>query len=599
MNGTRRQPIVRMKDIHVSYGAVHALRGVDFDLYPGEIHALAGEHRAGKSSLVRLLSGAVRKNHGVIWIKGKKYESLTPAAAINRGIGIVYQNSNIIETLNSVENIFTGNPLRSPIFFLNKKEMTRKTQEIFRNLKLDIDITAPLSLLTEGQKHMVEVAKILIADPDIIILDEISSKLTPTEMKTVYRIMQEHKADSKSVIYISHDIDEILRLADRVTILKNGYRRGTEYIQDLDKYRLFQLTYSFVLDKEEAKKENIQYHLFKRYIENIVHHIPIGAVLLNQDGRPDVYNLPAMKMLCLEDGSVPSTSEDLVHCFVKPVQKEMLQYITSKQEHTWEEVHTLNERTLRIDAFPFHDDEYVFRGTVLFLQDVSLDRYMSDYILESEKMASIAEVAVGVAHEINNPLYIVQNYLELIKKGESRGEEDFEKIEKELGRIVEIIGSLLSFSRSKKIPGRTVNLSSLLKEVILLLSHVIGEKSINLIQDLSPDSLEIPGDENKLKQLFLNLLMNSMEAVLDGGKIAVLMNKNTDYAEISVTDNGYGIPQEVQDRIFNPFFSTKINKKNTGLGLSICRQIVKEHDGILSFKSSPGRETRFTVRLPL
>ena len=77
------------------------------------------------------------------------------------------------------------------------------------------------------------------------------------------------------------------------------------------------------------------------------------------------------------------------------------------------------------------------------------------------------------------------------------------------------------------------------------------------------------------------------------------MNKNTDYAEISVTDNGYGIPQEVQDRIFNPFFSTKINKKNTGLGLSICRQIVKEHDGILSFKSSPGRETRFTVRLPL
>ena len=108
---------------------------------------------------------------------------------------------------------------------------------------------------------------------------------------------------------------------------------------------------------------------------------------------------------------------------------------------------------------------------------------MSEYIIESEKMASIAEVAVGVAHEINNPLYIIQNYLELIKTGESKGKDDFEKIEKELGRIVEIIGSLLSFSRFKTIPGRTVNISSLLEEVTLLVSHAIGEKSIHLLKN--------------------------------------------------------------------------------------------------------------------
>ena len=92
--------------------------------------------------------------------------------------------------------------------------------------------------------------------------------------------------------------------------------------------------------------------------------------------------------------------------------------------------------------------------------------------------------------------------------------------------------------------------------------------------------------------------MNSIEAVLDGGTIEVALNNGDEYFDITIADNGYGIPQDVQDRIFNPFFSTKINKKNTGLGLSICRQIVKEHNGALSFESSPGHETRFTVRLP-
>ncbi len=598
MNETPKQPIIRMRDIHVSYGPVKALCGVDFDLYPGEIHALVGEHRAGKSSLVKLLSGAVRKNQGKIAIKGRQYDYLRPGTAIEKGIGIVYQSSNIIETLSAMENIFTGRPLRNPSLFLNKKAMERKTRELLKRLQLDIDVHTPLSLLTEGQKHMVEVAKILISDPEIIILDEISSKLTPTEMKTIYRIIQNHKDEGKSVIYISHDMDEILRLADRVTILKNGYRRGTEYIHDLDKYRLFQLTYSFVLDREEVKKENIQYHLFKRYVENIVHHIPIGAVLLNQEGCPQVYNLAAMKILCFHDGSTPSRIEDLVHCFDGTVQKELERHITSRQEYTWEEVKTGDGNSVRIDVFPFHDDDYVFRGTVLFLQDVSLDQYMSEYIIESEKMASIAEVAVGVAHEINNPLYIIQNYLELIKTGESTGKDDFEKIEKELGRIVEIIGSLLSFSRSKTIPGRTVNISSLLEEVTLLVSHAIGEKSIHLLKEWGQDSLEVSGDENRLKQLFLNLLMNSIEAVLDGGTIEVVLNNGDEYFDITIADNGYGIPQDVQDRIFNPFFSTKINKKNTGLGLSICRQIVKEHNGALSFESSPGQKTRFTVRLP-
>jgi signal transduction histidine kinase len=166
---------------------------------------------------------------------------------------------------------------------------------------------------------------------------------------------------------------------------------------------------------------------------------------------------------------------------------------------------------------------------------------------------------------------------------------------------VDITGSLLSFSKVKELPGSRTNLVEVIEEAILLLQYNLSKKNIRLHKEVYVQRVEIVGEENRLKQLFLNLLLNSIDAVLDGGivRVGLVVYAEDRFVEVTVADNGYGIPADIQDKIFNPFFSTKMNKKNAGLGLSICQRIAEAHEGIITFASTPGAFTEFKVKLPL
>jgi len=596
--------LLQMRNISVQYGNLWALRNVDFDLYRGEIHALVGEHRAGKSSLVKLLSGAVKKKEGEILFQDRNLGDITPKQAIRRGIGIVYQNLSVIPALNAVENIFTGRMIRSWYGTLNHSRMIEQTVRLFEKIEVDINVIRPLYKLPVGHQHMVEFARVLMMDPELVILDELSNKLTPEEMKKVYRIVFEQKNNGKSVVYITHNMDEIIRLADRVTILKDGLRRGTEQVKELDKYRLFQLTYSFTVGQEKLEYSEKKLFLITRYINSIVQNLPIGAVVLDPKNRVHLINSKAREILDYQDDDVILKPVDsLLTGIENQDRKHITEIIEKREKHTFGELETANGLSVRCIIFPFKDERNVALGTVLLLQDVSLDRDMESYLIQSEKMASVAAVSVGVAHEINNPLFIIQNYVELLK---NKGLEDdiqikLTKIEKELGRIMEIVSSLLSFSRVKHTPPKIVRLAALIDEVVLLLNHNLLQKNIDVQKTYTDTEIEIEGDENRLKQLVLNLMMNSIEAVLDGGIIrcSLAENRQAGYVEIGIRDNGYGIPADIRDHIFQPFYSSKINKKNTGLGLSICQQIAEEHGGFIDFASQPGKFTEFKVRLQL
>jgi signal transduction histidine kinase/ABC-type branched-subunit amino acid transport system ATPase component len=596
--------LLQMRNIHVTYEKVQALNGIDFDLYPGEIHALIGEHRAGKSSLVKILSGAVRKREGDIFFNGKRINFFTPRSATMHGIGMVYQNLNIIPNLNAVKNIFAGQMIINRWGFLDYDQMLRRTIELFRQLEFNIDPSLPLYRLTLWQQYMVEFARILVMNPSLIILDEVSNKLTPEEMKTLYRVMYEKRNEGKSIIYITHNIDEILQLADRVTILKNGYRRGTENVKDLDQFRLFQLTYSFAINKQEPGKEEKRFWIIKRYVENIIQHLPVGVIVFDAKDKVQIVNYAALELLKTDHESIlKKAASELLAGIKIDIGAEIAEKIQDRAEASWDEVKMPEEALTKISVIPFKDRDYRFLGTTMIIQDVSIDHYLQSYFVRSEKMASVAELAVGVAHEINNPLYIVKNYFELIRDDtlDRSARRRIDEIEKEVDRIVEIVSSLLSFSRIRDFPAKRVNLVYVLEEVLLLLHHTLSKKNIILKKNLPAQQVEIFGDENKLKQLFINLINNSIEAVLDEGVIGVdlLRNNGEKKTEVVVSDNGYGIPRDIQDSIFKPFYSTKINKRNTGLGLSICQHIVREHGGEISFSSLPGEKTSFRVQFSL
>ena len=332
--------LVSMRDIHVSYDAVQALRGVDFDLAKGEIHGLLGEHRAGKSTLVKLLSGAVAKERGTIWFDGQEVQSFTPKTAMQNRISIVYQNMNVIPSISAIENIFTGQRLTSRLGFLDRKGMEQAAVRLFQTLEVDIDPHARLEDLTEAEQLMVEIAKALSIDPQLLIFDEISSKLTPREMETIYRLLFDFRERGRSVVYISHNMDEIFEYADRVTILKNGMRQGTEEIQDIDKLKLIKMTYSFVLSREELEQDNRELYLLKKYNESIIRNLPVGVIILDQRKRISIVNFAAIRILALRDEVLMEqpVATLLARCAMEKT-PEIEEMISGREEHTWEELH--------------------------------------------------------------------------------------------------------------------------------------------------------------------------------------------------------------------------------------------------------------------
>ncbi len=270
-------------------------------------------------------------------------------------------------------------------------------------------------------------------------------------------------------------------------------------------------------------------------------------------------------------------------------------------ECKWEELHYADELLISLKAFPFRDEDYKSLGTILVIEDISKDRYIQDYLLRAEKISSVAELATGVAHEISNPLSVILNYVEILKRGH-RNDRDLDRltvIEKELNRIGDTIGSLLSFSRIRKIPKTSLDIVDLVREVVLLVDHKLKEKTVTLRWDNDCRQIAIYGDENSLKQVFVNLIINSVEAVEEHGCIEIHIQRiePEGYVEIAIVDDGCGIPPEIVDRIFDPFFTTKTGKKNTGLGLSICQHIIEYHDGLIICAS--GEKTAMKVRLPI
>ncbi len=205
--------LLELRNIHVAYGTVTALDGVDFDLYAGEIHSLVGEHRAGKSTLVKVLSGAATVSDGSIFFEGRRVDTFTPRSSLEQGIGIVYQDLSIIPHLNAVENIFTGRMIRRGLRRLDHRAMESQASQILLSLECRFDLRVPLSKLKPAHQHMVELARALARSPKVLILDELSNKLTPVEMKVVYRTVLDLREAGCGIIYISHDMDEILRLS--------------------------------------------------------------------------------------------------------------------------------------------------------------------------------------------------------------------------------------------------------------------------------------------------------------------------------------------------------------------------------------------------
>jgi ABC-type sugar transport system ATPase subunit len=233
--------VLQLIGISKYFPGVKALQGIDFDLQEGEVHALCGENGAGKTTLMNILTGNLQPEKGEILLKGKKVHILGPGHAAALGIAIVYQQLSLVDTLSVADNIFANTQPLNSWGLINHKELYKKTGQLLEGLRIkNIYPTSLVSNLSPGQKQMVEIAKALSKNPDILILDEPTASISEPEAMVLFDIIRKLRSDGKSIIYISHRMKEIFRIADRVSVLKDGRHQGTNHIHTISPQQLIQ-----------------------------------------------------------------------------------------------------------------------------------------------------------------------------------------------------------------------------------------------------------------------------------------------------------------------------------------------------------------------
>ncbi|WP_295155973.1 sugar ABC transporter ATP-binding protein [uncultured Brachyspira sp.] len=233
--------ILKMTGIEKRFKGVYALKNFNFYLKKGEILALIGENGAGKSTLMKILSGIYKKDAGTIEYFGKPLEVSSPKEAEENGISIVHQELNLMNHLTAAQNIFIGHEPLNKLGFIDDKLMIKRADKIFKGMNVDINPASKISSLTVGKQQLVEIAKALTHNSKILILDEPTAALTESETKELFRIIKDLQMSGVSIVYISHRLDELFILSDRITVMRDGEYIDTKITKETNKDEIVNL----------------------------------------------------------------------------------------------------------------------------------------------------------------------------------------------------------------------------------------------------------------------------------------------------------------------------------------------------------------------
>ncbi len=250
--------ILEMRNIDKYFTGVHALKNVNFDLYEGEIHALVGENGAGKSTLMKILVGIYTKDSGQIRYLEHLFNPRSSRYALEAGIGIIHQELNMMDHLTVAQNIFINRePTKSRGILLDKREQYRMTEELFKRLNMNIDPSEQVGRLTVGKQQMVEIAKAVSHRLRVLVLDEPTAALTDVEIADLFSIMRDLASRGVGMIHISHRLEEIHQITDRVTVLRDGEVVGTKKTSEVIKQDIINMMVGRVIYEQPKAKSSV------------------------------------------------------------------------------------------------------------------------------------------------------------------------------------------------------------------------------------------------------------------------------------------------------------------------------------------------------
>jgi ABC-type sugar transport system ATPase subunit len=284
-----KEYFIQMKSISKDFPGVKALENVSLNIESGEILGLLGENGAGKSTLMKILTGVYQSDKGEIIINGEKSKLHDTRDAHAKGISIIFQEFNLCPNLTIVENLFLGNEILNPAGFVDFKKQNEKAESFFKKINIELNLKSVVKDIGVAQQQMTEIVKALLFDVKLLVMDEPTSSLTDKEITILFKIMKELKSQGISIIFISHKLDEVLEITDRIVVLRDGHNAGETTTDETNKDKLIQmmvgreLNHFYTKRKKAIKKKDVVLEIKQfsgpPYIKDISFKLMRGEIL--------------------------------------------------------------------------------------------------------------------------------------------------------------------------------------------------------------------------------------------------------------------------------------------------------------------------------
>jgi len=600
-------PIIELRGVGLNYGSVIALHTIDLSVERGEIHALVGEHGAGKSSLAAIIGGDVLHKKGTLLFDGRVMEPYNVHEALNRGIKSVYQQILLNENFSVAESLYYANKAVNKNFWISKHRMIAATEQLLHENALQIPATKLIKNLNLSDRTVVDILRCLVTETKLLIIDEGLDNLSTDSYLKIVRLLHRYKAEGMTILFITHKIDDVYSIADRVSIIRDGSILATDRVGNIDKLSLVRLTYTQISKGDADIRSERDFYTFLKYNEAILRNLPIALIVVDADEHIKLLNTSCRSLL---KWSADSIGENLDHC-LGSVNIEVYRILNDAfhKKHEAEFYHVridIQGQSIisNVQTLPIMDNDTVI-GHIIIVEDVTDYERMQKQLILSEKLASVGLLAAGVAHEINNPLEIIYNYLTYLRYNyaDEKLLSLVEKISHEIMTISGIVSNLVSFSENSSTGVEAVDANELCRDILNLVKYNAKYKDIHAIFNPGEQVPKTAVNRGELRQVILNLIKNSFEAMPNGGIIEISTEQEEQqgqqYVAIKVKDEGTGIIEKEVENIFMPFFSTKQKTgSNLGLGLSISYSIVEKYQGRLSARNNLGKGCTFSILLP-
>ena len=606
-NKAAQTPFLTLRQVSLRYRQVSALQNVNLTLRQGEIHALVGEHGAGKSSLCYVLAGLVKPDAGQIYIKQTPYSALTPKLARQYGIECVDQQSALFENLSVAENLFVTKEAQ-PSSVYNHKKLLLKAAAYLAELGVSLQPAQKLQGLDLSDRSLIDILKHIYLQPQLLILDETLDKLKTETLHKVVALLNTLKQQGSAILFITHRIDEIYQIADMVSVIKDGEIFVSDSVQNLDKINLIKFAYTQITSPSRLEITKAEFYQLLKYNEAILQHLPVNLLVIDNDLQIKLLNERARSFF--QAGHADYYNRPLEHV-LQPQNREVYalirQAVAERQAATFYNVTIAMppaQKKNHITINPIYDGAFLI-GTLLIIEDISEQEKLREQVVFSEKLASTGLLAAGVAHEINNPLEIMHNYLEYLKYEIQTPKllEIIEILRHQTEAIAQIVSNLMIFSDQANANLETFDLNTLIERIIELIRHNARHKQIAIHLTSAAPALALHANKTEIQQVLLNLLKNSFEAMPSGGEIfiatALVPEQGANLVEMTFRDTGTGIGDDNPNNIFLPFYSTKKGQANNlGLGLSVSYGIIKKYNGTITVENIENAGCQFTIRFP-